>query len=70
MDNLPPIDHSQGFNTKDEIRAYLAAFSDHPDAEICGYDLWNRPTTFGDLRQLIAAPQKSMSFDFGGTNGV
>ena len=61
---LPPVDHAQGFGSKDEIRAYLAAFADRPGTDIVGFDLWGRPTTFDDLRALVREPQQSLSFQF------
>lgn len=68
MDNLPPIDHRGGFRSNDDVKAYLFAFADRPDNEIVSFDLWGRPTTFGDLRRLVGPKeaQKTMSFDFGG----
>ena len=65
-DNLPEVDHSQGFRTAEEIKEYLAAFADRPDSEIASYDLFGRPTTFGDMRKLAGRKehQESMSFDF------
>jgi hypothetical protein len=63
-ENLPPVDHSQGFRTKEEICDYLAAFADRPDTDIASYDLWGRPTTFGDIRKLVRQPQKTMLLQF------
>lgn len=65
-DDLPEVDHSQGFKTADEIREYLSAFSDRPDTEVASHDLFGRQTTFGDLRKLAGRKerQESMSFDF------
>lgn len=63
-DNLPPIDHSQGFTTREEIMEYLESFADRPDTDIVSFDIWGRPTLFGDLRRLVAVPQKTMSFNF------
>jgi hypothetical protein len=64
MNDLPPIDHMMGFRTKAEVREYLSTFSDRPDTDLAGCDLWNRPTTFGDLRQLIAGAQESQLLPF------
>jgi hypothetical protein len=63
-EDLPPVDHSQGFTTREEICAYLAAFADRPDADIASFDLWGRPTTFGDMRKLTKESQQTMSFNF------
>lgn len=63
-DNLPPVDHWQGFQSKEEVTAYLSAFADRPDTDIASHDLWGRPTTFGDLRKLVQQAQKTMFLPF------
>jgi hypothetical protein len=64
MTDLPPIDHMMGFRSKAEVREYLAAFADRPDTDLAGADLWGRPTTFGDLRQIAASAQESQLLPF------
>jgi len=63
-DNLPPVDHSQGFTTREEISEYLAAFADRPDADVASFDLFGRPTTFGDMRKLANRSQQTMLLPF------
>lgn len=62
--DLPPVDHSNGFTTREEIIAYLDLFADRPDTDVASFDLFGRPTTFGDMRRLVAVPQKTMFFNF------
>jgi hypothetical protein len=62
--DLPPVDHWQGFQSKEEVTAYLASFTDRPDGDVASRDLWGRETTFGDLRKLVQQAQKTMLLPF------
>jgi len=59
--DLPPVNHAQGFRSADEIREYLAPFADRPDTDIAFSDLFGRQTTFGDLRKLAGPKERQES---------